>query len=683
MRTLRLKLLFAFFFAMTSAELATGERVIKGGLITENIPDSDTRVLEAIKQYHNIRQYQFQGWLFSGALVTTRIGRTPQAYLVRDPKKLRRNKGWLRSGSVYRTYTGQAASGVPLVGEPPSPQQLTFFTEPAREITPSPDGKRFIASRDNGGNEQFQGHLFAIGQTDALHFTDQGYRNTDFVFSSDGQWIAWQRSANESPNWDILVTPLNSPSRGRRVVFQGEGTWLVHSFSPDNRFLLVSRYVSVDEGYIFLLDINTGSLKPINDRVGPMAYGVGKFTNDGKSIIVQSDEGRGFVGLLRIDLASGEKTAISPALDGDVTDFALSADDRFLAYSVNVGGRSKLMIARAITGRVTATPRLPPGVIYGLAFDLKGHRLGFTFDGARHPAGAWVYYRRSGRLKKWTDINPKNNTPKGFRSAELVHYLSFVEGDGRRRQIPAYIYRPQTSARRPVPVIISVHGGPESQYRPRFSPRFQYWLKELGAAIIAPNIRGSTGYGGNFVNLDDGVLREDAIKDIGALLDWIKTQKNLDSSRIVIHGGSYGGYVVLAAMTKYPDQLAGGVDIVGISNFVTFLENTKGYRQNLRRVEYGDERDPKMRAFLNSISPLNHAQKIRAPLLIVQGKNDPRVPASESEQMLAATKANGASVWYMMAEDEGHGFRKSENVLALRAAEDAFFRHRFNNGKHP
>ncbi|MCB0586764.1 MAG: S9 family peptidase, partial [Phaeodactylibacter sp.] len=203
--------------------------------------------------------------------------------------------------------------------------------------------------------------------------------------------------------------------------------------------------------------------------------------------------------------------------------------------------------------------------------------------------------------------------------------------------------------------------GPESQYRPGFSPIFQYYLKELGIAVIAPNVRGSAGYGKNFLKLDNGYKREDSVKDIGKLLDWIKEQPELDESRVAVMGGSYGGYMVLSSMAHYNGRLRCGVDIVGISNFVTFLENTKSYRRNLRRVEYGDERDPHMRRHLERISPTTNAHKITRPMLIVQGMNDPRVPVSEAEQMLRAIRNNGGEAWYLLAKDEGHGFRKKPN----------------------
>ncbi len=240
-----------------------------------------------------------------------------------------------------------------------------------------------------------------------------------------------------------------------------------------------------------------------------------------------------------------------------------------------------------------------------------------------------------------------------------MRYPSFDTVDGKPREIPAWVYKPAGSG--PHPVLINIHGGPEAQSQPIFSISTQQWI-ELGYAVITPNVRGSSGYGKTYLALDNGLKREDSVKDIGKLLDWIATQDELDASRIVLIGGSYGGYMVLSAMTHYNDRLRGAIDIVGISNFVTFLESTAEYRRDLRRPEYGDERDPEMREFLQKISPLNNAGKINKPMLIVQGQNDPRVPVTESEQMVAKIRANGGEVWYLVGLNEGHGFAKRDNA---------------------
>ena len=261
---------------------------------------------------------------------------------------------------------------------------------------------------------------------------------------------------------------------------------------------------------------------------------------------------------------------------------------------------------------------------------------------------------------RWTSSEVGGLNTSTFVTPELIEYETFDLVDGKPRKIPAFYFKPEKS-NGPMPVLISIHGGPESQYRPFFRSTLQYYLNELGIAVLAPNVRGSNGYGKTYLQLDNGGKREDTVKDIGKLLDWIAQQPELDSGRVGVMGGSYGGYMVLAAMIQFNDRLRAGIDVVGISNFVTFLENTKAYRRDLRRAEYGDERDPEMRAFLNKISPTTNAHKIARPMFIAQGLNDPRVPASESEQMVKVIRENGGAVWYMLAKDEGHGFRKKTN----------------------
>ncbi|MDX1557231.1 MAG: alpha/beta fold hydrolase, partial [Xanthomonadales bacterium] len=275
-----------------------------------------------------------------------------------------------------------------------------------------------------------------------------------------------------------------------------------------------------------------------------------------------------------------------------------------------------------------------------------------------------------GPLTRWTFSEVGGLDTDRFISPELVRYPTFDTVGDQARQVPAFVYRPGGEG--PHPVIIYIHGGPETQYRPAFSSRFQMWLAELGAAVIAPNVRGSLGYGYEYLSLDNGFKREDAVRDIGALLDWIAQQPDLDPGRVAVLGGSYGGYMVLASAVHYSDRLSAAVDIVGISNFVTFLENTQDYRRDLRRMEYGDERDPEMRAFLQRISPLTNADQISIPMLIIQGENDPRVPASEASQIVEALRERDIPVWYIRALNEGHGFDRKENRDVQQQAEVMF-----------
>ena len=351
--------------------------------------------------------------------------------------------------------------------------------------------------------------------------------------------------------------------------------------------------------------------------------------------------------------------------DWDVQAMALSPDGSTIAYTTNEGGISEIYIIDAATGERLPGPDLPVGLIGGIRFSPDGERIGFTHSSAASPGDAWTYELASRELVRWTESEVGGLDTSSFSPPELVRFESF---DG--LEVPAFVHRPEGEG--PHPVIISIHGGPESQARPGFSSTYQYWVRELGAAVIVPNVRGSAGYGNDYVNLDNVRLRENSVRDIGALLDWIAEQPDLDADRVVVYGGSYGGYMVLASMVHYSDRLAGGINIVGISNFVTFLENTAGYRQDLRRAEYGDERDPEVREFLESISPANHAHRITAPLFIIQGANDPRVPLSEAEQILAAVREAGGDPWYLVAMDEGHGFARQSNRDFQREAETLF-----------
>ncbi|MFQ6030764.1 MAG: alpha/beta hydrolase family protein, partial [Dehalococcoidia bacterium] len=328
---------------------------------------------------------------------------------------------------------------------------------------------------------------------------------------------------------------------------------------------------------------------------------------------------------------------------------------------------------RRIRGwRPLPVPELPVGLIFGLEFKPDDTELAFTLNTPQTPSDTYSLHIRKRRLTRWTFSEVGGLQTDNFIIPELIQYPTFDEVDGQPRMIPAFYYRPR-DMEPPYPAVIAIHGGPEGQYRPHFSSTFLYWVNEMGIALLVPNVRGSAGYGKTYVQLDNGFKREESVRDIGALLDWIEDQPELDNDRIAVYGGSYGGYMVLACMTHYNDRLKTAVELVGISNFVTFLENTQDYRRDLRRAEYGDERDPHMREFLIRISPTTNAYKITKPMFIAQGLNDPRVPVGESEQIVDVIRANKGQVWYLLAKDEGHGFRKKTNRDFFRHATVLFW----------
>lgn len=620
--------------AMPAFAQTAPERVTRGNLVMENIPEIPGSVRDRLRQYQNVRSAGFSDFAPDGGIfITTRFGETNQIHHVAQPMGARR--------------------------------QLTFYDERTSGATVRPDGSgQFLFTRDVGGDEFFQSFLFDPQQARSTQFTTDQIRNQGFSWSRDGRLIAWAAAGWGDADYTIYMADPADPTTAQEVL-QGEGAMSPVDWSPDGTKLLIGRYFSINESRLYVLDIEEGTLTQINaDETN--AYGAASFSASGESIFVVTDEGSEFRRIMEISLVDNAKRIVAEHA-WDVQAMALSPDSSIIAYTTNEGGISELYLIDAASGTRLPSPDLPTGIVGAVRFSPDGARIGFTHSSSASPGDAWTYDLGTRELVRWTQSEVGGLDTSRFRTPELISFESF---DG--LEVPAFVHRPTSDG--PHPVIISIHGGPEAQARPGFSSTFQYWVHELGAAVVVPNVRGSAGYGNAYVNLDNVMLREDSVRDIGALLDWIATQPDLDENRVVVYGGSYGGYMVLASLVHYSDRLAGGVNIVGISNFVTFLENTAGYRQDLRRAEYGDERDPEVREFLESISPANHAHRITAPLFIIQGANDPRVPLSEAEQILAAVRAAGGDPWYLVALDEGHGFARRSNQDFQREAETMFLR---------
>lgn len=625
--------------ALASAGPAFSQAVERreiGAQILENVPVAPPSIREGLARYQNARSASFGDWLQSGGmLITTRFGNTNQLHVVSAP-------GADRS-------------------------QITFYDEPVASPHVLPNGQ-ILFSKDTGGDEWFQLFLRdAAGKT--VQLTEAGTRNASPAWSKDGSVLVWGRAVKGSANYDVLMRDASGVAR---VIFKGEGQVSPLAVSPDGKTVLLGRYYSVSESKRWLLDVTTGKLTELNPPekgAAKIAYSGGQFSPDGKSVLLLSDEGSDFLRLVQIDLATGAKINLSGERSWDVEDFALSDDGRVLAYVVNEDGYSKLVVQDFRTRRALPQPELPAGVISGLTFSPDGARLGFSLASPTAASDAWSWGVVDGKLERWTASELGGLDPKALATPELVRFPSFD-----KRSIPAFVYKPKLAAGQKAPVIINIHGGPEGQSRPTFDTFSQHAVAELGAAVILTNVRGSTGYGRTYHNLDNAEKREDSVKDIGALLDWIKAQPDLDASRVVVFGGSYGGYMSLAVMTHYSDRMAGGIEMFGISNFVSFLQNTEAYRRDLRRAEYGDERDPKMLKTFEIISPMNNVQKITKPMLVMQGWNDPRVPKSESDQIVAKLRARGVETWYVQFKDEGHGFRKKINTDRRREVEVQFLR---------
>lgn len=621
---------------MVLAQAPTPERREVGTLVFDGIPAIPAELKPQIQRYRNARSASFQDWLADGSmLITTRFGETAQVHRVAAPGADRR--------------------------------QLTFFAEPIANASAIPGASdRYAYARDTGGAEYFQIYVAGLdGSETAL--TEPGTRNQGVEFSGDGRTAFWSQVRPGEPDYDIVAADLTQPGQ-RRTVYEGTGLWSPIDASEDGTRLLIGKYISVQDSQLWLLDTTTGQATRIRESTAPISYGDAQLAPDGRSIITTSDEGSDFQRLIQIPLDGGDPVPLSGDIRWDIDSFDLSDDGRVLACVTNEDGFSKVHVRDLRTRRALPQPELPVGVVGDVAFSPDGRSLAINMSTPASSGDVWTWDITRGELTRWTQSEVGPVDPSTFVTPELVRFESF---DG--LSVPAFVYRPAAGEGRR-PVIIDIHGGPEGQSRPGFNPTYQQWVADLGAAVVVPNVRGSTGYGKTYVALDNGPLRQDSVKDIGALLDWIATQPDLDPERVVVHGGSYGGFMVLASLAAYPERLAGAVDIVGISNFVSFLENTEGYRRDLRRAEYGDERDPAMRAIFDQISPLNLTDRMTKPLLVIQGANDPRVPRSEAEQIVRAVREDGRDVWYLLAMDEGHGFRKKSNADAQAEVTNLFLR---------
>jgi dipeptidyl aminopeptidase/acylaminoacyl peptidase len=627
-----IRLLFAAV-ALVACHAATADvvRVTRGNLVIEGIPEIPQELIERMRRYQHTRSAGLAGWTSDGRItISTRFGNAAQLHVVDRPMGDRR--------------------------------QITFFDEPIGGGQWSPTGARkgIAYTRDVGGDENYQVEYLDLSNPVPARLTDGRGRAGDVAWSPDGTKVAFTWTAKNGTDADFYI---DDPLDGRQpeLVYEpGTPGWGLADWSPDGKALLISRFISVNEVYLYVLDLETRKLR----EVEPSKQKAGRlnaiFSGDGKGVYFTSDLGSEFQTLRHMDLASGEITALTGGVQWNVDDVARSGDGRYLAYVLNEGGASRLQIRDVTTATEVAVPRMPFGVIGDIEFEPNGRRLAYSLQTPDSPYDIWTVTPGDAEAVRWTQSELGPLDTKRLVAPSLVRYPTFDRVGGKPREIPAWVYKPAGVG--PHPVLINIHGGPEAQAQPIFSVSTQQWAVELGYAVIAPNVRGSTGYGKTYVALDNGMKREDSVRDIGALLDWIATQPDLDASRVVLIGGSYGGYMVLGSMTHYNDRLRGAIDIVGISNFVTFLESTAEYRRDLRRPEYGDERDPKMREYLQRISPLTNAAKIGKPMLIVQGQNDPRVPVTEAEQMVAKIRANGGDVWYLLGLNEGHGFAKRDNV---------------------
>lgn len=595
-------------------------------LVADGVPPVPDELPAETRPYMEFRTAGFSGWhpIDKSMLITTRSGNTVQLHRVAGPMMDRK--------------------------------QISFEAEPVGFGSWAPKkGDILLTQKDVGGNEFFQIYALKDGKLNLL--TDGKSRNSLNAWSKDGELVAYTSTRRNGTDNDIYVMNPRDPSTNHMVAEVKGGGWSVADFSPDKKSAVVEQLISVTNNDLSLLDLATGQMTPIGDHAKDIAYGGAQFSLDGK-LWATSDDGSDFQRLGTIDIATGKFTPRGPQENWDVDSFDISKDGSFIVYATNEAGMSKVKILDTKTDKVRVVEGLPAGIVGGLSISEWGD-IGITFTSARSAADAYSIDPRTLKVTRWTESETGGLDVSKNVEPELVKVKSF---DG--LEVSGFLYRPDPSkfpGKRPM--IMNVHGGPEAQSRPGFLGRNNYLLNEMGIAIFFPNVRGSTGYGKTFVGLDNGPFkREDSVKDMGAFIGALEKDQGLDASRFGLAGGSYGGYMCYAAAVQYKDRLRATNCIVAISNFVTFLENTQSYRRDLRRVEYGDERDPVQRAKLIAISPLTRVAEITKPMFVVTGGNDPRVPASEADQIVKAIRDKGGVAWHLLGKNEGHGFAKKENI---------------------
>ena len=593
----------------------------------EGVPAISEDLYERLNQYQNVRSAQVRGWTPDGKsiLLSTRFGSTSQLHLVHAPGGRR--------------------------------EQITFTNEPIGDAKVAGDGA-VLYEMGRGGDENFQIYRLDRRTGKAAVLTDGRSRNNLGPLDPERRRFAFSSTKRTGKVADLYEHNLDS-GETRLLLEVSEPGWGVADWSPDGTKALMVNYVSVNESTVHVYDLKTGAKVQVPvPGGGKAAHDAMKFAGNDEIFLSSDAEGE-YRQLARVDLKTMKYTWLTKDIPWDVTSIEVSGSKAL--FTVNEDGRSRLY--RLEGDRRTAVD-IPLGIVSAVEFSPDGARAALTLNRPEAPGD--VYVLEGAKLERWTFSEVGGLDPSTFVAPERIEFATFDQ-----RKIPAYYYRAKQTGK--APVLVSIHGGPEGQFQPFFNPMAQFFVVELGAAVIAPNVRGSTGYGKTFVTLDNAEKREDSVRDIGALLDWIATRPELDSSRVAVMGGSYGGYMVLASLVHFGDRLRAGVDIVGIANFISFLEKTAGYRQDLRRVEYGDERDPKMRETLERISPATHAGRIKSSLLVIHGKMDPRVPVGEALQIAEKVRASNRPVWTVIADNEGHGFARKENSTYMNAVIVHFF----------
>lgn len=628
--------------SLSAANPAPADPLRPPAIHTEEVPAVPPPLAKRLQQYQSLRAAGFAGWdpAGKGILIRTRFGNSLQLHRVYEPAGRR--------------------------------EQITFFDEPVSGgFIPKATDEAMLLSMSTGGSENNQVYLLDRQRFETKLLTDGKSRNNLGAVHPNGSKMIIGSNLRNGRDTDLYIADCRAG--GMEMLMEVEKEfWSAVDWSQDGKQLLLLKYVSANESYPAIFDLETKKRTDLplpgkeKGAFGPMA-----FSADGKHVYLGIDTQGEFRQLAKLTIETGKYDWLAPEIEWDLTDIEIDYPSGNLVFAVNADGASRVFLLQTkLNASKPQELELPLGIVSGLEFSPDGKSLGMTIARPDAPADAYAYDLGSKVLTRWTVSEVGGLNPATFIKPTAIRFPSF---DG--RQIPAWYYKPRNaSADKKVPVVINIHGGPEGQSQPYFTGGTQFYLNELGVAVILPNVRGSSGYGKTYLKLDNAEKREDSVRDIGALLDWIKQQPELDHERVAVSGGSYGGYMVLASLVHFGDRIRAGIDNVGIANFTTFLQTTAAYRQDLRRAEYGDERDPQMRAVFEKISPANHADKIQSALLVAHGKNDPRVPFSEAQQIAEKVRGKGKSVWTVYADNEGHGFGKKDNADYLRAVEVLFLK---------
>ena len=616
------------------------------GFVLEGMPPIPARIADARAPYAQFRSATFVAWhpVRRELLIGTRFGNTQQIHRVAMPGGARTQLTFLPES----LGGGFQATGPAAVFEPKQ-------------------GRYFVFRRDIEGKANYQNYRFDVDTGLLTRLTDGQSRNTLGVWAKVGDRMAYSSTRRNGKDYDLYVIDPANPASDR-LIAQGEGDWAVVGWAPDDRSIVAIESKSAAESYLWRVDVATGGRTALTPPgAQPASYARAAVSRDGRTVYVTTDRDSEFLRLARLDPTTGQIAPLTTNLNFDVEEFALSPDEKLIAFVTNEDGVGVLRLLDLETGKERARPKIPTGLVSNIRWHPNGADLAFDLASARSDRDVYSVSMQTGKVDRWTYSETGGLNPEALVEPELIRWKSF---DG--LVITGFLYRPPARFGGKRPVMINIHGGPEGQARPSWIGRSNYFLNEMGIAIIYPNVRGSSGSGKKFMNLDNGVLREGAVKDIGALLDWIATRPEFDADRVMVTGASYGGFMTLAVATTYNDRIRCAFAGYGQSNFVTFLEKTHPSRQELRRREYGDERDPETRAFMERIAPLAQAGRLTKPLFIAHDKNDTSVPYEESEQMVAAVRKNGSPLWYLLATNEGHGFTRQTSTEFLLNAWASF-----------